>query len=50
MKIVPIIGENIIRAVVVSQLAERPLPIPEVRGSNPLNSKTLNIVHLFTID
>ena len=28
-------------AVVVAQLVERPLPIPEVRGSNPLIGKNL---------
>ena len=29
------------RAVVVAQLVERSLPIPEVRGSNPVISKNL---------
>ena len=33
--------KSLIRAVVVSQLAERSLPIPEVRGSNPDNGKFL---------
>ena len=28
-------------AVVVAQLVERPLPIPEVRGSNPVFDKLL---------
>ena len=37
-------------AVVVAQVVEQPLPIPEVRGSNPLIGKNLNIEHLFTVN
>ena len=37
-------------AVVVAQLVERPLLIPEVRGSNPLIGKNLYIEHLFTVN
>ena len=40
-------------AVVVAQLVERSLPIPEVRGSNPVIGKkiiyTLNICILSTV-
>ena len=32
-----------VRAVVVAQLVERSLPIPEVRGSNPVIGKNLFI-------
>ena len=41
-----------IGAVVVAQLVERLLPIPEVRGSNPVIGKILfiSIEHLFTIN
>ena len=42
----------IFRAVVVAQLVERLLPIPEVRGSNPVIGKnlfTLNICLLSTV-
>ena len=35
--------ENQIVAVVVAQLVERSLPIPEVRGSNPVIGKNLFI-------
>ena len=35
------------RAVVVAQLVERLLPIPEVQGSNPVIGK-IYIEHLFT--
>ena len=39
-------------AVVVAQLVEQLLPIPEVRGSNPVIGKNLfiSIEHLFTIN
>ena len=37
------------RAVVVAQLVERSLPIPEVRGSNPVIGKKI-IEHLFTVN
>ena len=37
------------RAVVVAQLVERSLPIPEVRGSNPVIGKKI-IGHLFTVN
>ena len=38
-------------AVVVAQLVERLLPIPEVRGSNPVIGKNLfYIEHLFTVN
>ena len=33
-------------AVVVAQLVERSLPIPEVRGSNPVISKNLLILNI----
>ena len=36
-----------LREVVVAQLVERSLPIPEVRGSNPVIGK-IYIEHLFT--
>ena len=36
-----------VRAVVVAQLAERSLPIPEVRGSNPDNGKFLQNIYYF---
>ena len=35
-------------AVVVAQLVERSLPIPEVRGSNPFISNNLNLT--FTVN
>ena len=35
---------------VVAQLVERLLPIPEVWGSNPLIGKNLCIEHLFTVN
>ena len=35
--------------VVVAQLVARPLPIPEVRGSNPVICKNFCIEHLFTV-
>ena len=38
------------RAVVVAQLVERSLPIPEVRGSSPVIGKNLYIEHLFTVN
>ena len=38
------------RAVVVAQLVERLLPVPEVRGSNPVIGKNLFIEHLFTVN
>ena len=37
-------------AVVVAQLVERLLSIPEVRGSNPIIGKNLYIEHLFTVN
>ena len=37
-------------AVVVAQLVERLLPIPEDRGSNTVIGKNLYIEHLFTVD
>ena len=37
-------------AVVVAQLKERALPIPEVCGSNPVIGKNLYIEHLFTVN
>ena len=37
-------------AAVVAQLVERSLPIPEVRGSNPVIGKYLFIEQLFTIN
>ena len=39
-------------AVVVAQLVERLLPIPEVHGSNPVISKNLHVYieHLFTVN
>ena len=41
---------NVIRrAVVVAQLVERLLPIPEVRGSNPVIGK-INTEHMFTVN
>ena len=41
-----------VRAVVVAQLVERLLPIPEVRGLNPVIGKKnyLYIEHLFTVN
>ena len=44
-------GENS-GAVGVAQLVERSLPIPEVRGSNPVIGKNLFIFieHLFTVN
>ena len=36
--------------VAVAQLAERPLPILEVRGSNPVIGKNVYIEHLFTVN
>ena len=36
-------------AVVVAQVVEQPLPIPEVRGSNPLIGKNLYIEQLFNV-
>ena len=36
-----------VEAVVVAQLVERLLPIPEVRGSNPVIGNNLYIEHLF---
>ena len=36
--------------VVVVQLVERPLPIPDVHGSNLAIVKNLNIEHLFTVN
>ena len=41
--------ENQIVAVVVAQLVERSLPIPEVRGSNPVIGKNLFICLLSTV-
>ena len=43
---------TLIWAVVVAQLVEQSLPIPEVRGSNPVISKNLFIYieHLFTVN
>ena len=38
------------RAVVVAQLVEWLLPIPEVRGSNPVIGKNLYIEQLFTVN
>ena len=39
-----------VRAVVVAQLVERLLPVPEVRGSNPVIGKNLlNIYFLSTV-
>ena len=35
---------------VVAQLVERLLPIPQVHGSNPVISKKLYIEHLFTVN
>ena len=35
---------------VVAQLVERPLPIPEVRSSNPVIGKNLHIEHLFNVN
>ena len=35
---------------VVAQLVEQPLLIPEVRGSNPVIGKNLYIEHLFIIN
>ena len=35
-------------AVVVAQLVERSLPIPEVRGSNPVIGKNLNLTFLLS--
>ena len=44
------INQNIICwAVVVAQLVKRSLPIPEVRGSNPVIGKKI-IGHLFTVN
>ena len=37
---------NIFREVVVAQLVERSLPIPEVRGSNPVIGKNLFISNI----
>ena len=34
-------------AVVVTQLVERSLPIPEVRGSNPVVGKNLIILNIY---
>ena len=34
-------------AVVVAQLVERLLPIPEVRGSNPVIGKDLNLTFVY---
>ena len=40
-----------VEEVVVAQLVERSLPIPEVRGSNPVIGKNyLYIEHLFTVN
>ena len=36
-------GKEFLGAVVVAQLVERSLPIPEVRGSNPVIGKNLFI-------
>ena len=38
-----VVGKTIARAVVVAQLVERSLPIPEVRSSNPVIDKNLFI-------
>ena len=38
-----------LRAVVVLQLVERSLPIPEVRGSNPVIGKKLFILNIFIL-
>ena len=35
---------------VVAQLVERPLPIPEVRGSIPVIGKKIYIEHLFIVN
>ena len=43
----PNLPVNIKRAVVVAQLVERSLPIPEVRGSNPVIGKNLFIYWTF---
>ena len=44
--------KRLVSAVVVAQLVERLLPIPEVRGSNPVIGKILflYIEHLFTVN
>ena len=34
----------------MAQLAERPLPIPDVRGSTPAIGKNLYIEYLFTVN
>ena len=34
----------------MSQLVERSVPTPEVRASNPVTRKLLNLEHLFTAD
>ena len=39
-----------IRAVDMAQLVWRPIPISEVRGSNPVIGKNLHIEHLFTVN
>jgi len=43
-------AEQDFKAVVVAQLVERLLPVPEVRGSNPVIGKNLFIEHLFTVN
>ena len=37
------------RAVVVAQLVERSLPIPDVRGSNPVIGKNLFIMNIYLL-
>ena len=46
------IKQNIYKAVAVAHLVERSLPLPEVRGSNPVVGKNLfiSIEHLFTVN
>ena len=34
----------------MAQLVERSLPTPEVRGSNPVSGKLLNVEHLFSVN
>ena len=42
-------GENLERDVVVAQLVERSLPIPEVRSLNPVIGKNLFILNNYCI-
>ena len=41
---------DVVRAVAVTQLVERSHLTPEVRSSNPVISKLLNLEHLFAVN